>query len=288
MFFKRAVPIAVVLAMSSGVFAANLSSDKVRDFAAKNPDYFKVDPQATRITQIFVGKPKKVKSFRIKQQPMPNVPNGAYGIPATPVTPAPAVDPNNPGGYPVTPAYPAYPADPSIPGQEDAIGTAERIINLAEKIFKIVADNKPVVNVTVNYANAVPKGMAHWTDLSGWEMPKAYGYEFVMKNVYGLRTVGMKYQVIFTYGGNMDGKGKYLTGVTVQPISLDVAWAYNVNVRCEIPDSTIVNVGTKENPIAAMQVVMFISVDTIVAHREYRDIFYVRGDGQFTSQPDSN
>ncbi|MFA6584774.1 MAG: hypothetical protein WCS77_10795, partial [Elusimicrobiaceae bacterium] len=167
-------------------------------------------------------------------------------------------------------------------------GTAERIINLAEKIFKIISDNKPVVNVTVNYANAVPKGMTHWTDLSGWEMPKAYGYEFVMKNVYGLRTVGMKYQVIFTYGGNMDGKGKYLTGVTVQPISLDVAWAYNVNVRCEVPDSTIVNAGTKENPVAAMQVVMFISVDTIVAHREYRDIFYVRGDGQFTSQPDSN
>ncbi|MFA6584463.1 MAG: hypothetical protein WCS77_09215 [Elusimicrobiaceae bacterium] len=287
MLFKKAVPIAVVLALSSGAFAANPSSDKVRDFAAKNPDYFKLDPQSTRITQIFVGEPRKVKSFRIKQQTMPNIPNGGYGIPANP---APAVDPNNPGGYPVTPTYPTYPTDPSIPvpGQEDSIGTAERIINLAEKIFKIIADNKPIVNVTVNYANAVPKGMAHWTDLSGWEMPKAYGYAMVKKNLYHITVVNMKYQVIFTYGGNMDGKGKYLTGVTVQPISLDVAWAWNVNVRCEVPDSTIANVGTKENPIAAMQIVMYTSVDTILWHSEYRDIFYVRGDGQFTLQPDSN
>ena len=148
-----------------------------------------------------------------------------------------------------------------------------------EKIWDLIAKNQPVVNIKVNYANAVPFGITHWTQLQGWSKPSTKKYAFAFKNLYGMEVCKVVYQVHWTYGGNYQGKGKFLTGVTVEPLSVNAAWGYNVDMTAEVPDSTIANVGPTANPIASMQVQLKWKVHTIVKDIQEKAVYYVQGDG---------
>lgn len=191
---------------------------------------------------------------------------------------------------PSVPSVPSVPATPSASGAtfkegmdeaSQAVGLIDQIVNLVDKIFSVIAKGQPVVNINVNYANAVPYGVSHWTQLQGWQTPVTKRYAFYAKNLYGIKVVDVEYQVHYTYGGNLNGRGHFLTGVTVEPIKVDTAWGYNVDMTAEVPDSTIANVGTSEDPIAAMQVQLRYSIHTIIQDTQERQIFYVRGDGIF-------
>lgn len=215
--------------------------------------------------------------------------------------PAPSELPQAPSG-PSVPSVPTIPSVPSVPtlptvqaGQDSSsmqfqqgvsnasavVALLDQIVNLVDKVFTIIAKGQPVVNINVNYANAVPYGISHWTQLQGWKAPMTKRYGFYCKNLYGMKVVDVEYQVHYTYGGNYNGVGKYLTGVTVEPLKVDTAWGYNVDMVAEVPDSTITNVGTAENPIAAMQVQLRYKIHTIIKDSQEKEIFYVRGDGQF-------
>ncbi len=174
--------------------------------------------------------------------------------------------------------------NPPVPGGGgnnggDLIVILDKIINLGEKIFGIIERNKPVVNISVNYANAVPYGVTHWTQLAGWKPPKTKKYAFTAKNGYGTDVVKVVYQVHWTYDGNLKGKGKFLTGVTVEPIDVQVAWGYKVDLKAEVPDSTVANVGTSEDPIASMQVQLKWKIATVFKEINQKTIYYVQGDG---------
>ncbi|MCR4820236.1 MAG: hypothetical protein K5838_03825 [Elusimicrobiales bacterium] len=212
--------------------------------------------------------------------------------------PAPSELPQAPSGpsVPTIPSVPTVPSVPTLPMAQDSsqagfqqgvqnasavVALIDQIVNLVDKIFTIIAKGQPVVNINVNYANAVPYGISHWTQLQGWKAPMTKRYGFYCKNLYGMKVVDVEYQVHYTYGGNYNGVGKYLTGVTVEPLKVDTAWGYNVDMVAEVPDSTITNVGTAENPIAAMQVQLRYKIHTIIKDSQEKEIFYVRGDGQF-------
>ena len=186
------------------------------------------------------------------------------------------------GDLPTPPTTPQI--NPGAPGINfddinGTIGVIDNIVNLMDKIMTIIAKNQPVVNITVNYANAVPFGTSHWTQLQGWSKPSTKAYEFSMKNAYGSEVVKIAYQVHWTHNGNFQGKGKFLTGVTVEPTSVTTAWGYNVDLTAEVPDSTVANVGTSADPIASMQVNLKWKVHTIIKDIEGKDIYYVQGDG---------
>ena len=191
-----------------------------------------------------------------------------------------------PGELPKPPSGPQIGGDPVTPPVTNptddingAISVIDNIVNLMDKIFTLIAKNQPVVNITVNYANAVPYGTSHWTQLQGWSKPSTKKYAFTMKNLYGMEVVKVLYQVHWTHSGNFQGKGKFLTGVTVEPLSVTTAWGYNVDLTAEVPDSTIANVGTSADPIASMQVQLKWKVHTIVKDIQEKDIYYVQGDG---------
>jgi len=160
-----------------------------------------------------------------------------------------------------------------------AIGVIDNIVNLMDKIFTLIAKNQPVVNINVNYANAVPFGTSHWTQLQGWSRPATKKYSFLIKNLYGMEVVKVIYQVHWKHSGNFQGKGKFLTGVTVEPLSVTTAWGYNVDLTAEVPDSTVANIGTSADPIASMQVQLKWKVHTIVKDIQEKAIYYVQGDG---------
>ena len=166
-------------------------------------------------------------------------------------------------------------------GGEDPTVILDSIINIGQKIWKIVVDNKPVVDVKTQYATALPEGVKGWGSMAGWSRPKGTIYELVAKNAYGGQVVRLRYQVLRTSGGTYKGTGKYLTAVTVEPLLLEVAWGYKVNVENSVPDSSVVNVGTSEAPVAAMIAQLAWRVSTPIKDSQGKGIYYLQGDGVF-------
>ncbi|MEA3306337.1 MAG: hypothetical protein U9Q34_00955 [Elusimicrobiota bacterium] len=191
----------------------------------------------------------------------------------TQAIPKPSDLPKPPGGPVINPS------GVKPPTANETIGTMDKIVNLMDKIFNIIAKNKPVVNTNISYANAVPYGTSHWTQLQNWSKPSTKKYAFSMKNMYGSEVVKVVYQVHWTHSGDFAGKGKFLTGVSVEPISIKAGWGYTVDLTAVVPDSTVANVGTSEDPIASMQVQLEWKVSTIIKVINEKAIYYIQGDG---------
>lgn len=154
----------------------------------------------------------------------------------------------------------------------------DQIINLGRKVWNIIEAGRPVVNVKMDVANALPRGLSCWNELSGWQIPQSKVYEVVYENGFGAEVVTFAYRVTFTAGGGMNGKGKYVTNATFMPASLNVSWGFTFNATAEIP--SVFNMGTTDNPVAGMQMVMKWSVDTPVTHIEESETFFVSGDNK--------
>ncbi len=157
----------------------------------------------------------------------------------------------------------------------------DQIINIGIKIWDIIVQNAPVVNIDTKYAAAVPQGISAWNQLAGWQKPKSYVYGFYAENMYGTTTIDVKYKVMFTAGGKYKGKGLYLTGVTVVPTVTNVAWGYRFSLAAQVPDSTIANVGTETDPVAALQLKSAWKISTAIKDSNGTSVYYIQGDGYF-------
>lgn len=166
---------------------------------------------------------------------------------------------------------------------EDAISLDEAnifldvIINMGQKIWNIVEAGRPVVNIRTDMANALPQGLFCWAHLSGWTPTQSKVYRVTYENLYGIEVVDFAFRVVYTTGGNLNGKGKYITNTTVIPAMLNVAWGYTFNALTEVP--TVFNSGTKEDPVAGMQLNIKWQINTVLLHNEQTEVFYVGGDG---------
>jgi hypothetical protein len=167
------------------------------------------------------------------------------------------------------------------PGAGDVIPILDSIINLGQKIWKIVEDNRPVVDVKTQYASALPEGIKSWAQMGGWQRPKGTIYQLTAKNAYGGQVINLRYQVLRTAGGSYKGTGKYLTAVTVEPLLVEVAWGYHFSMDASIPDTSIVNVGTSENPVAAMMAQLGWHISTAIKDSQGKGIYYLQGDGAY-------
>ncbi len=157
----------------------------------------------------------------------------------------------------------------------------EKIINIAEKIWAIIERNAPVVNINTQYATAVPDGITSWTQLQSWSRPRSYTYGFYAENLYGITVLDVQYKVAYSYGGNYRGKGKYLTGVTVIPEKVDLAWGYKFNMTAQVHDSTVVNIGTHADPHAALQLKLNWRVSTPIKSSDGTSVYYIQANGSF-------
>ena len=166
-------------------------------------------------------------------------------------------------------------------GGQDPTVILDSIINIGLKIWKIIVDNKPVVDVRTQYATALPKGAIGWDSMASWQPPKGVIYGFSAKNAYGVTVLNVRYQVLRTYDGSYQGKGKYLTAVTVEPLLVEVAWGYKFTLEAAVPDTSVVNVGTTENPVAAMLAQLAWRVQTPIKDSQGKGIYYLQGDGLF-------
>ncbi|MEI7529024.1 MAG: hypothetical protein WCK76_08760 [Elusimicrobiota bacterium] len=153
------------------------------------------------------------------------------------------------------------------------------IVNIAQKLWTLVEKNYPVSDIKINYASAMPEGVTGCHQLAGWQKPKAYLVTYTAENPYGMKTVTLSYRLIYTYGGSYNGKGRYLNGVGIELENVDVYFGYKLLAEAAVPDSTIVNTGTHDDPIAALQLKVTFKISTAVYERVGASIFYIDGNG---------
>lgn len=168
--------------------------------------------------------------------------------------------------------------DPSLARGSDKDLISD-IINIGEKLWKIIERNKPVVDIKTTSANAFPKGISHWTELSGWRPPEATLYEYSAKNMWGKQVVRVRFQVHRMHGGHLQGRGKFLNHVTVEPLEVQAAYGYKLYLDADIP--SVANVGTAEEPLAAMIVSLKWRVQTSFKVHEGTTVYYLQGDGSY-------
>ncbi|MNJ98417.1 hypothetical protein D3C87_161830 [compost metagenome] len=151
----------------------------------------------------------------------------------------------------------------------------DQIINIGKKIWAIVDAGRPVVNVKIDVAHALPKGLSCWSDLSGWQMPQSKVYNVNYENGLGMTILDYSYRVTFTAGGNADGVGQYITNATFQPAEIYVAWGFNFGAEAQVP--SVFNMGSKTSPVAGMQMDMKWHFKSPLAHNEMTETFFVSG-----------
>ncbi|OIO04399.1 MAG: hypothetical protein AUJ51_02090 [Elusimicrobia bacterium CG1_02_56_21] len=159
--------------------------------------------------------------------------------------------------------------------------TIDKIINIASKVWNIIQQNAPVVNIETKYATAYPYGITSASQLAQWSRPKSYTYGFYAENLYGSVMIDCKYKFSYSYNGAYKGKGKFLTGVAVIPTSVKAGWGYRFYMSAAVPDSTIVNAGTDKDPVAAMQMKLSWKMATVLKEVDGTSVYYVQGNGYF-------
>lgn len=179
------------------------------------------------------------------------------------------------------PAEPNYvmPQEPPARNLAGVLVALDNIVNVAQRLWELVADNRPVANLETVYATAYPQGVTSAAQLSGWSRPRTYTYGFYAENLLGLTMVDVRYRVSFAHDGNLGGAGKYLTAVTAVPASVEVSWGYHLSMAADVPDSTITNVGTAEAPVAALQLRLRWTISTILKGATNTNVYYMQGDG---------
>ncbi|MCC7442971.1 MAG: hypothetical protein IT285_15165, partial [Bdellovibrionales bacterium] len=155
----------------------------------------------------------------------------------------------------------------------------DKIINMGRKVWAIVEENRPVVNVSWAPADAVPAGLQGWDTLTGWQAPRAVAYRVVYENLFGIDVIDFTYRILYTPGGSYEGKGRYLTRIVALAQNLEVAWGYTFNASGTVPSVT--NAGSSTAPLAAAELLVQWSIDTAVKHSQGSYSYYVRGDGTF-------
>lgn len=154
-----------------------------------------------------------------------------------------------------------------------------RIVSAALSLWDVIKDNAPVVDVKKQYAAALPDGAPRWDQLQEWQPPRARKYRLVVRNLAGVETVRLEYLFIHQYGGRYQGKGRYLSGVTVEPTFINARWGYTLNVGAKAVN--VANVGTAEEPVAGMTLVLDWRVETGLQKSSGAQVYFVDGSGIF-------
>ncbi len=155
---------------------------------------------------------------------------------------------------------------------------AGAIINAGSSAWNIINNGQPVGNLSHYYASAIPSPMT-WTEVVGWKGPKEIVYSIKCENLYGITVLDLEYVVSFFYGGNVKGKGKYITNFTIKPRKFDIKWGFKFNMSLQI--SNPMNVGSAEDPLAYLQADLNWDFSSPIKKTRGFETYAVYGNGNF-------
>lgn len=165
-------------------------------------------------------------------------------------------------------------------GLEETEKALDQIISIGKKVWEIVKNGEPVLQIDgqSHQASVLPKSNLCWLDYENWSLPKSRIISYNVKNGWGVNVIKLKLKIVYTYGGSYNGKGKFLTNIKVSPQDVSVAWGFNLNATTFFNDGY--NLGSKENPIAALETNTRIQISTPLQKNTVEKTIVVTGNGQ--------
>jgi hypothetical protein len=150
------------------------------------------------------------------------------------------------------------------------------IVNLGKEIWAVVEANQPVVDISYDYATALPRGVTSAADLEGFSDLTSQSWRVWGENLYGMTVYDVTYTLVHQYGGAYQGKGRYLATVAVLPSNVDVLWGYKVSLN--VTNVGALNVGSAEAPVGSVNLEMAFKVSTVIKSHTSTTLFQFRGD----------
>ncbi len=176
------------------------------------------------------------------------------------------------------------------PAEGDIFYLLNNILNFGKEVWKVVEKGRPVVDVQTTYANALPGKSKDERplDLQGWTRPYADIYHLQFVNKWGVTVVDGYFNIWKTTRGRYpsedgNGIGYYIANTTIVPEELTVKFGFDFSMSVKALDP--INVGTHENPIAGIQMLLTLRVDNFLGHWEETRSYFVRGDDTPSKNP---
>jgi hypothetical protein len=160
------------------------------------------------------------------------------------------------------------------------LGDIKRWMTVGQKIWEVVRNNQPVINVKTQSISVLPDVSPNWTEMETWRGPMAKSYTISAKNLYGATVISHTYTVAFHYGGSLYGRGQFLANATIIPTNVSVSWGFTLN--SQVNTGQPLNTGTRANPIPGVDLGLEWSMSSVLKKTQGVDQFHVRGDGTST------
>jgi hypothetical protein len=154
------------------------------------------------------------------------------------------------------------------------------VIAMGEKVWKLIAAGRPVVNFKTPVAHALPAGSNCWYELAGWSVPQSTLWSITYTNLLGMEIVRFNYRVAYAFGGSKGGKGKYLANVSVIPAEISVKWGFDFNADVQV--GRAINLGTLEDPRAGLQLLVSWTVKSVLSEETRSTNLFVNSNGQIS------
>lgn len=175
------------------------------------------------------------------------------------------------------------PVNPASGIMEDLLldlGDVKTWIRLGQKLWEVIRNNQPVINVKTQTISILPQAKPNWSDMETWKGPIAKSYTIAAKNLYGMTVISHTYTVAFHYGGSVAGHGQFLANATIIPSSVNITWGFTLNSQVNVGEP--LNTGTRLDPIPGVDLSLEWSMSSMLKKSQGVDQFFVRGDGAST------
>ena len=129
----------------------------------------------------------------------------------------------------------------------EVVEVTDALIALGKKVWTLVEKGRPVLNIgMVPAVSVLPNSKADpsstFYSMENWAAPRSKAYRVVYTNLLGMNVVTFEYAVVYQYGGELNGKGKYLTAVDIVPRKVNVIFGYSFDASSRLVSITNVAV----------------------------------------------
>jgi len=151
---------------------------------------------------------------------------------------------------------------------------------IGKALWDIVHVNKPVQNITYDYAGAVPKEVGdNWMSMGPWKNAQTSTFRFTVKDPIGIKLSEFEWIYTWKYGAKYNNTGSYLSlaGIKVNHVFTHSFQSISVQARAFDP----VNYGEIDEPIAGLDLEVMFTHKSPFFTRQYGCHLNVRGDGKY-------
>jgi hypothetical protein len=158
------------------------------------------------------------------------------------------------------------------------------VVALGDAIYELLKKNAPVIRTDYAPISVVPRdpndksnAVDIW-DMEGFSMPVEKRYQTRITDKVGKEAVIFDYKLMYSYGGSYNGKGKFLTGITIVPGNIVAKRGWTVDSSMKL--SGIMNHGTKDDPIAGAIITIKYNISSLGRATERNDTIHIMGNGK--------